>query len=130
MTEQCEPAMLGYIHRSVCNGTQTLLQFRDSLVPISEVLHGKHRVSIPLRSCFSASSQDHQVVAMHHLNPRQLSGLDFAGIESRYPARELGPVQIANPHDFATAELTFAPGDPGRQQALAALAQGPLGPVI
>src|SRR5437899_6084276 len=62
----------------------------------------------PARAMRGSRSQDHQVIAMHYLGARQLSGLDFGGGKFGDSARELGAVHVANADDVARRNLPFA----------------------
>ena len=69
------------------------------------------------------SSQDHQIVTVHHLGPWQLSRLNRVGTKFGNPACEFCAGQIANPHDISGGKIPFGACDSGRKQAPAFITQ-------
>ena len=67
---------------------------------------------------------------MHQFHPGELERLDLDRTEITDAAGELGPVQVADPHDFTGDELALTPRDSRRQQTPSFFAQGLLCPFV
>jgi hypothetical protein len=72
------------------------------------------------RSMFDVfTSQNHQVIPVHHFHALQCARFDFTGTERRNPPREFRPVEIANPHHIFRRKIALATRDARRQQTFA-----------
>src|SRR3954462_11683608 len=75
-------------------------------------------------------SKDHEVIAMNDFALRHLLEADRLGGDGDHATGEFRSVQIANSNHFAGIEISFAAGDPGREQTFAFLTKSASGAII